>query len=95
MLGETQQQVCAFILEQEVGYYAPAFRGPKDTADPHIPYRSPSETPIPDKISPERLMLDEKWYAQDMVHQVHTILGKLRAAASLWLNYKKARRISF
>ena len=90
MLGENQQQVCAFILEQEVGYYAPPFRGPKDTADPYIPYRSPSETPIPDKISPERLMLDEKWHAQDMVHQVHAILSKLRTAGLLWLRYRKA-----
>lgn len=89
MLGEAQQQVCAFILEQEVGYYAPPFRGPNDKADPYIPYRSPSETPIPDKISPERLMLHEKWCAQDMVHQTHAILSKLRTAALLWSNHKK------
>ena len=89
MLGDTKQQVIAFILQQEAGYYAPPFRSPKDTIDPFIPYRSPSETPLPDGISREQLALNERCYAQDMIRQVRKILGRLRTATMLWLNSEK------
>lgn len=43
LLGKTPQ-ILAFGLEEEEGYYAPAFRFPNEAADPLIPPRGASET---------------------------------------------------
>lgn len=56
----TSFRVIAFALEQEVDFYAPAFRGPREAADPIIRYREPSETPVDRNKSTMRLLADER-----------------------------------
>lgn len=46
-LGDDQPQVVSFGLEEEVDYYAPAFRFDDEGDNPWIPYRGASETPMP------------------------------------------------
>jgi hypothetical protein len=81
MLGETKPQVRAFILEQEVGFYAPPFRGPGDDDDPYIPHREPSETEPPEGKDLQRICLDEQLYATDMVYKIRELLLEMKIAA--------------
>ena len=46
MLGETKPQVICFALEQEMNYYAPAYRYADEGENPFIPYKNPSQTPF-------------------------------------------------
>lgn len=46
-LGDDKPQVESFGLEEEVDYYAPAFRFDDEGDNPWIPYRGASETPMP------------------------------------------------
>lgn len=84
MLGE-QPQVAAFILEQENHYIAPAFRQRDETADPFIPYREMSETPLPPGYDWERMMADEHRWANNQIRHVRGLLGELRLLAELTL----------
>lgn len=54
-LGENKPQVIAFGLEEEVDYYAPAFRFTDEGSNPWIPLREMSETPLPTSGLDERL----------------------------------------
>ncbi|MFB0711401.1 sugar phosphate isomerase/epimerase family protein [Buttiauxella noackiae] len=54
-LGENKPQVTAFGLEEEVDYYAPAFRFTDEDSNPWIPLREMSETPLPTYGLDERL----------------------------------------
>src|SRR6185295_5484585 len=67
MLGDSKPQVICFALEQEVDYYAPAFRLRNEPDDPVIRYREPSETPQDKSKSAERLIADERrWAVQQL-----------------------------
>lgn len=85
MLGEAQPQVVAFVLEQENHYIAPAFRQCDEAADPFIPYREMSETPLPPGYCWERMMADEHRWANNQVRHVRGLLGELRLLAQLAL----------
>ncbi len=67
-----------FALEQEFGYYAPAFRRPVEEADPPIPYREPSQTPLDPGKSVERLQLDERRWAAQQVSHNRSVVSALR-----------------
>ncbi|WP_420220385.1 sugar phosphate isomerase/epimerase family protein [Metapseudomonas resinovorans] len=86
LLGETTPQVVAFILEQENHYIAPAFRQTGEDADPFIPYREMSETPLPPGYSLERMLADEHRWANNQVRYVRGLLAELRLLAELTLD---------
>nr|WP_314266815.1 TIM barrel protein [uncultured Moellerella sp.] len=54
-LGDNEPQVKSFGLEEEVDYYAPAFRFSDEGDNPWIPYRGASETPMPESNLDARL----------------------------------------
>ncbi|BFI66287.1 hypothetical protein okayama3_18720 [Yersinia pseudotuberculosis] len=54
-LGDKKPQVISFGLEEEVDYYAPAFRFDDEGDNPWIPYRGASETPMPTEGLDKRL----------------------------------------
>ncbi|WVK96269.1 TIM barrel protein [Pseudomonas sp. JS3066] len=85
LLGESAPQVVAFILEQENHYIAPAFRQTSEDADPFIPYREMSETPLPPGYSLERMLADEHRWANNQVRHVRGLLNELRLLAELTL----------
>ncbi len=67
MLGERTPQVATFSLEQQVGYYAPAYRFKNEPQDPVIPKRKPSKTQMNPKLTlNENLSLE----LQNAYHQV-------------------------
>ena len=81
LLGEHEPQVCAFGLEEEVNYFAPAYRFSDDPADPVIPPREISETaPLPQVPIPV-ILADEYRYASDQVAWVHDLLGTMHSLA--------------
>jgi sugar phosphate isomerase/epimerase len=81
MLGEARPQVIAFALEQEVDYYAPAFRGPREAADPDIQYREPSETPVDRSKSTARLLSDERRWAIQQIAWNRGLVAQFRELA--------------
>lgn len=81
MLGEARPQVIAFALEQEVDYYAPAFRGPRESADPDIQYREPSETPVDRSKSTARLLSDERRWAIQQIAWNRGLVAQFRELA--------------
>jgi sugar phosphate isomerase/epimerase len=86
LLGEHQPQVICFALENEVGYYAPPFRRAGEGANPDIAYREPSET-IVDTTQPlDRLLLDERRWAQQQVGVNRAIVAELRSLATAIVN---------
>ncbi|MDU4253111.1 sugar phosphate isomerase/epimerase family protein [Pseudomonas sp.] len=85
LLGDDAPQVVAFILEQENHYIAPAFRQSDEAADPFIPYREMSETPLPPGYSLERMLADEHRWANNQVRHVRGLLNEFRLLAELAL----------
>ncbi len=81
MLGEKAPQVIAFALEQEVDYYAPAFRGPREPADPMIQFREPSETPVDRSKSTARLLSDERRWAMQQIAWNRGLVAQFRELA--------------
>jgi sugar phosphate isomerase/epimerase len=81
MLGDGARQVIAFALEQEVDYYAPAFRGPNEVADPIIQYREPSETPVDRSKSTARLLADERRWALQQIAWNRGLVAQFRELA--------------
>ncbi|MFB2866196.1 sugar phosphate isomerase/epimerase family protein [Aeromonas sp. MdU4] len=80
-LGDEKPQVVAYGMEEEVDYYAPAFRFSDEGNDPWIPWREMSETPLP---APEQLsqrLAQEKQDALKQIEYVRAILNKLVAQA--------------
>ena len=78
MLGDPAPQVICFALEQEVDYYAPAFRCRSDPADPMIQYREPSDTPVDRTKSKARLISDERRWAIQQIAWNRSIVCALR-----------------
>ncbi|MEE9102778.1 TIM barrel protein [Pseudomonas nitroreducens] len=85
LLGDSAPQVVAFILEQENHYIAPAFRQSDEAADPFIPYREMSETPLPPGYSLDRMLADEHRWANNQVRHVRGLLNEFRLLAELTL----------
>ena len=82
MLGEERRQVICFALEQEVDYYAPAFRRRNEPREPVIRYREPSETPVDRSKSTERLLADERRWAVQQVNWNRALIATFRELAS-------------
>jgi hypothetical protein len=81
LLGDKAPQVVAFALEQEVDYYAPAFRGPNEAADPVIQYREPSDTPVDRSKSTARLLADERRWALQQIAWNRGLVAQFRELA--------------
>ncbi|MDN0083252.1 TIM barrel protein [Crenobacter sp. SG2305] len=79
-LGEHTPQVRAYGLEEEVDYYAPPFRFDGEGADPWIPWREMSETPLPTEDLPARLA-QEITDATAQLTFVRQTLSSIRAEA--------------
>ena len=80
LLGEDRPQVTAFGLEEEEGYFAPAFRFPNEGPDPLIPPRGPSETE-PGQGDLHARLARERELATAQVGKVRGMLADLAAAA--------------
>lgn len=76
LLGEDRPQVVAFGLDEECGYYAPAFRFPNEEADPFIPARTASLTEIGDVDVTQRLR-DETTAAYAQVSTIRSMLDDI------------------
>ncbi len=77
LLGQDQAQVTSFGLEEEVDYYAPAFRFDDEGDNPFIPWRAVSETPIPTENLTERLEQETK-DALAQLHFVRQVLAEIK-----------------
>lgn len=84
-LGEHTLQVQSFGLEEEVDYYAPAFRFDDEGDNPWIPYRGASETPMPVEGLDERLT-KEVDDAMSQLAFVKTLLSELKQEANAVLS---------
>lgn len=85
-LGETAPQVVSYGLEEEVDYYAPAFRFSDESSDPWIPWREMSETDLTTpELLPQRLA-QERQDALAQIQYVRGIIKKLTAQAEAILN---------
>lgn len=87
-LGKDKPQIISYGLEEEVDYYAPAFRFTDECADPWIPWRRMSETPLPEQGLDLRLA-QEKEDAIRQIRFVRNILTELKAEAELTLKNEK------
>src|SRR5262245_59415924 len=81
MLGDATPQVICFALEQEVDYYAPAFRLRNEPDNPVIRYREPSETPQDTSKSTERLIADERRWAVQQLTWNRALVATFRELA--------------
>ena len=81
MLGDGKPQVICFALEQEVDYYAPAFRLKDEPREPVIRYREPSETPQDKSKSTERLIADERRWAVQQLNWNRALIATFRELA--------------
>ena len=84
MLGEEKPQVISFALEQEVNYYAPAYRHADEGENPFIPYKDASKTPF-DEANANRMLLDERRWANNQVYFIRSLLAEMRWRATLCL----------
>ncbi|AFJ47030.1 sugar phosphate isomerase/epimerase family protein [Shimwellia blattae] len=75
-LGEETPQVTAYGLEEEVDYYAPAFRYASEGDNPWIPWREMSETPLPTGNVAQRLA-QEYQDALNQISYVRNIINEL------------------
>lgn len=85
LLGESDAQVVAYGLEEEVDYYAPALRFPGDGDDPFIPHREASETPLPKGIDLDSVLSKERRDAHDQVNTIHSLLEVIRQHTKRYL----------
>jgi sugar phosphate isomerase/epimerase len=81
MLGDHTPQVICFALEQEVDYYAPAFRRAGEPHDPVIQYRAPSDTPVDRTKTRERLLSDERRWAVQQIGWNRDLIALFREHA--------------
>ncbi|WP_434586966.1 sugar phosphate isomerase/epimerase family protein [Klebsiella sp. R390] len=86
-LGDEQPQVMAYGLEEEVDYYAPAFRFADEGDNPWIPWREMSETPLPDAALLEARLVKEKADAIRQLEFVRTTLQQIKSEASHIIKY--------
>lgn len=80
-LGDDKPQVTAYGLEEEVDYYAPAFRFENEGDNPWIPWRQMSETPLPEPELLEDRLIKEKHDALQQVKFVRSVLQQIKNEA--------------
>ncbi|ADO50610.1 sugar phosphate isomerase/epimerase family protein [[Enterobacter] lignolyticus] len=85
-LGDDKPQVVAYGLEEEVDYYAPAFRFDDEGDNPWIPWRQMSETPLPEESLLDARLQQEKQDAVQQIHFVRDVLQQIKAEADYILN---------
>ncbi|WP_114986734.1 sugar phosphate isomerase/epimerase family protein [Pragia fontium] len=83
-LGDEQPQVISYGLEEEVDYYAPAFRFTGEDDNPWIPWREMSETPLPTEKLAQRLA-QEREDALKQIDFVRSTLQEIKRDALLTL----------
>jgi len=88
MRGETKPQVICFVLEQEVNYYAPAYRRADEGENPIILYREPSETPY-NEADGERILLNERRWASNQANFIRRLLAEMSWLATQYLENNK------
>ncbi|MDA8477756.1 sugar phosphate isomerase/epimerase [Citrobacter sp. Awk 4] len=76
LLGEDKPQVISFGLEEEVDYFAPAFRFDDEGDNPWIPWRTASYTPLPDADKVDERLALEAEHAIEQIHYVRNICNK-------------------
>lgn len=77
MLGKDKPQVIAFGLEEEVDYYAPAFRFDDEGGNPWIPWRDASFTPLPASEYLEERLSTEKEHALEQILYIRNLCNEL------------------
>ncbi|TCM67053.1 xylose isomerase-like TIM barrel protein [Acinetobacter calcoaceticus] len=77
LLGKDQPQVTSYGLEEEVDYYAPAFRFDDEGDNPFIPWRQISETALPTEHLEQRLAQEIK-DAQAQLAYVRQLLAEIK-----------------
>jgi len=90
LLGDEQPQVMAYGLEEEVDYYAPPLRFAGEPADPCIPWRDVSETPLPALAELDGRLAQELQDARDQLSHVRELLAQLRRHAGDYLQSPSA-----
>ncbi|EMX5276482.1 sugar phosphate isomerase/epimerase family protein [Escherichia coli] len=86
-LGHDEPQVTAYGLEEEVDYYAPAFRFEDEDDNPWIPYRQMSETPLPENHLLDARLRKEKEDAINQINHVRNVLQQIKQEANHLLNH--------
>ncbi len=86
-LGDDEPQVTAYGLEEEVDYYAPAFRFEDEDDNPWIPYRQMSETPLPENHLLDARLRKEKEDAINQINHVRNVLQQIKQEAKHLLNH--------
>lgn len=76
LLGDDQPQVTSFGLEEEVEYYAPAFRFDDEGNNPWIPWRNASYTPLPDSTMVDARLAEEKHHALSQIQYIRNVCQK-------------------
>ena len=84
LLGDAKPQVICFALEQEVNYYAPAYRHADEGENPFIPHKDPSETSF-DEENANKILLNERRWANNQVYFVRSLLAEMRWLATSYL----------
>lgn len=79
-LGEEKPQVISYGLEEEVDYYAPAFRFKNEGNDPWIPWRQLSETPLPENEIEERLAREKEDAVNQLIY-VRNVIDEIKTEA--------------
>ena len=82
LLGKDEPQVRAFGLEEEVGYFSPAFRFPGEEQDPYIPHRALSETKLDPEANLQELLAREVADAEHLCSHILKLLKQLRDHAT-------------
>lgn len=86
-LGDDEPQVTAYGTEEEVDYYAPAFRFEDEDDNPWIPYRQMSETPLPENHLLDARLRKEKEDAINQINHVRNVLQQIKQEANHLLNH--------
>lgn len=81
-LGDERPQVTSYGLEEEVDYYAPAFRFKDEGDNPWIPWRQMSETPLPEPHVLEERLEKEKNDAINQLQFVRSVLKQIKYEAT-------------
>lgn len=84
--GDDEPQVTAYGLEEEVDYYAPAFRFEDEDDNPWITYRQMSETPLPENHLLDARLRKEKEDAINQINHVRNVLQQIKQEANHLLN---------
>ncbi|WP_058914496.1 sugar phosphate isomerase/epimerase family protein [Entomohabitans teleogrylli] len=76
LLGEDKPQIISFGLEEEVDYFAPAFRFDDEGDNPWIPWRTASYTSLPEDDKVNERLNQESEYATEQINYIRNICNK-------------------